>query len=124
MKKITIDQFQETLKAQGVPTHNDFAFVCPMCRTVQSSRDLVASGAGKDFDSVERFLGFSCFGRWTGAGEPRKTPDGKPCNWTLGGLFTLHKLVVITPDGKHHPRFEPATPEQAQKHMRALVEDA
>lgn len=50
------------------------------------------------------------------AGPPRKKPDGKPCNWTLGGLFRLHELEVITPDGKAHPTFAVATPAQAQAH--------
>lgn len=119
MKIITLVEFHAELKAQGVRSHEDSAFVCPMCQTVQSGKDLIAAGAGKDFDEVEEYVGFSCVGRFTGAGSPRSKPDGKPCNWTLGGLFLLHKLEVVTPDGKHHPRFELATPEQAQAHAAA-----
>lgn len=114
MNTMTLQEFHEALKAQGVSSHMDFALKCPMCGTVQSGVDLIAAGAGADFDAVEKYLGFSCVGRWTGAGSPRKAPDGKPCNWTLGGLFSLHKLEVVTPDGKRHPRFEPATPAEAQ----------
>lgn len=117
MRTMTLDEFQSALKAQGVMAREDFALVCPRCGTVQSARDLIQAGAGATFDDVEGYLGFSCVGRFTGAGTPRKTPDGQPCNWTLGGLFPLHKLEVVTPDGKHHPRFEPASPEQAQQHM-------
>jgi hypothetical protein len=113
---MTLDEFWAALKLQNAKSHEDLALVCPMCRTVQTARDLINAGAGADFDSVEKYLGFSCVGRFTGAGTPRKEPDGQPCNWTLGGLFALHKLEVVTPDGKHHPRFEPATPEQAQTH--------
>lgn len=116
MKTMTVQEFKEALTAQGVKRHEDFAFVCPMCRTVQSGADLIAVGAGETFDDVEKYLAFSCVGRFTGKGTPRKTPDGDACNWTLGGLFPLHKLEVITPDGKHHPRFELATPEQTQQH--------
>ena len=116
MRQTTLDEFQAELKAQGVPSHEHCAFVCPMCGTIQSAKDLIAAGAGENFEAVERFIGFSCVGRWTGAEGPRKAPDGKPCNWTLGGLFTLHTLKVVTPDGKAHPRFELATPEQAQAH--------
>lgn len=115
MIRMTVSEFHATLKSQGVP-HEDFALVCPMCGTVQSARDLIAAGAGADFDAIERYLGFSCVGRWTSAGSPRSEPDGKPCNWTLGGLFSTHKLEVITEDGEAHPRFVPATPEQAQSH--------
>lgn len=118
MKTMTLAEFQAALQAQGVKSRSDFAVVCPMCKTVQSARDLIAAGAGSDFEAVEPYLGFSCFGRFTGAGSRRAGIDGKPCNWTLGGLFQLHTLEVVTPDGKHHPRFEPATPEQAQQHQK------
>lgn len=113
MKTMTLDEFLAALKAQGVP-RDDLALKCPMCGTIQSARNLIGAGAGPDFESVEGYLGFNCVGRWTGAGSPREKPDGKPCNWTLGGLFSFHELEVITPDGKRNPRFEPATPEEAQ----------
>lgn len=122
---MTLDEFIAVLKAQRVPTDH-FAFICPMCGTVQSGDDLIKAGAGKDFDEIEKYLGFSCVGRWTGAGPPPKDKTlGKGCNWTLGGLFALHKLEVVTPDGEKHPGFEPATPEQAQAHMleKKLAED-
>lgn len=119
IRKITLDEYHSELRDQAVSGHENLAFVCPMCGTVQSARDLISAGAGKTFDDVERYLGFSCVGRWTGARSPRAKPDGEPCNWTLGGLFTLHKLEVVTPDGETHPRFEPATPEQAQAHQAA-----
>ena len=69
-------------------------------------------------EEVERYLAFSCVGRWTGFAAPRAKPDGRPCNWTLGGLLPTHELVVVTDDGERHPRFLPATPEQAQAHAR------
>lgn len=122
MERMTLDEFRSALKAQGVK-REDLALVCPMCKTVQSARDLITAGAGADFEAVEPFIGFSCVGRWTGAGSPRRKPDGQPCNWTLGGFFQLHELEVLTPDGKGSPRFKPATAEQAQAHAaRALVE--
>ena len=123
MDRMGLEEFRAALKAQGV-VPEDLALVCPRCKTVQSARDLIAAGAGEDFDAVENYLGFSCVGRWTGAGSPRKAPDGNPCNWTLGGLFALHELEVITPDGKSHPRFKPATPQQAQAHAKASRQEA
>lgn len=113
MKTITLDELRAELAEQGVE-RLDFAFKCPRCATVQSARSLIAAGAGETFEEVEKFLGFSCVGRWTEAGTPRKKPDGRPCNWTLGGLFRLHELEVETPDGERHPLFAPATPEEAQ----------
>jgi hypothetical protein len=111
-REITLDQFRAEIKQQGVDKL-DYAFICPICNTVQSARWLIAAGAGKDFDEVEGYLGFSCVGRFTGAGG-EKREEGKGCNWTLGGLFQLHKLTVITPDGEKHPRFEVATSDQAK----------
>lgn len=124
MITMSIPEFHDALKAQGVPSPEDLAFVCPGCRTVQSARDFIAAGAGGAFEEVEKYLGFSCVGRFTGADTPRGVPDGKPCNWTLGGLFKIHELEVIDGDGKRHPRFLPASPERAQEHARRVSETA
>lgn len=114
-RQMTIAEFHEALKDQGVKRHEDFAFKCPMCGTIQSGASLIAAGAGKTFDDVERYVGFSCVGRFTEAGSYKKgTPPGKGCNWTLGGLFKLHCLEVVDDDGKPHPRFELASAEEAQ----------
>lgn len=115
MIKMTIAEFHAALKAQEVPTREDLAFRCPVCGTVQSGRSLIAAGAGDSMADVEKFLGFSCVGRFNNAGPYRK--DGPPkfgCDWTLGGLFRLHALEVVDDEGKVHPHFEPATPEEAQ----------
>lgn len=118
MKTMTLSEFRDAVRAQGVPMEH-VAMKCPMCGVVQSGNDLIAANAGPDFEAVEKYLGFSCLGRFTGAGAPRKEHDGKPCNWTLGGLFSLHKFEVVTPDGKMHPRFELASPEEAKAHTTA-----
>lgn len=119
MQTLTLDEYRAACKAQA-PSWDLVVMKCPMCGTPQTARDLVAAGAGADLDAVERYLGFSCIGRFTGAPSPRKEPDEQPCNWTLGGLFRTHKLEVVTPDGEHHARFELATREEADAH-RACV---
>jgi len=122
MRTITIEQFKSELKNQGVP-HENLAFKCPMCHTIQSGRDLIAAGAGKTFDEIERYLAFSCVGRFTNAGHHKKgTPPGRGCDWTLGGLFTIHVLEVETEGGEKHPRFELATPDEAKEHMSQLAQ--
>lgn len=121
MKTMTLKEFMTALHAQGLDEREDYAFVCPRCKTVQSARDLIKAGAGKDFDDVGKYLGFSCVGRFTGASSPRKVPDGQPCNWTLGGLFLLHELELVDAGGEKFPHFEPATPEQAQAHFAAVM---
>lgn len=109
---ISLDEFRARLKAQGVRGRMHFAFKCPICATVQSLTSFACAGAKAD--EAEKYIGFSCIGRVTGAGAPRKEPDGNPCNWTLGGLLQIHNLVVLDEDGKPHPHFEIATPEEAQ----------
>jgi hypothetical protein len=120
MLTLTLDEYKAAVKAQGVP-HEHIAMRCPMCGTIQSAADLIAAGAGKDFDAVQKYLGFSCVGRFTGASSPRKQPDGKPCDWTLGGFFQMHKLEVVTPYSEMYPRFELATADEAKAHMAALL---
>jgi hypothetical protein len=116
MKSVTPQEFKESLDKQGVP-REPLAFFCPACGTIQSATDLIKAGAGKDFEAVVGYLGFSCVGRFLKAGPPRKDKDGKPCNWTLGGLFRIHKYEVVTEDGERHPHFEPASAGEAVVHM-------
>lgn len=112
MKTVTLNEFHKLLKSQGL-SREGYAFKCPGCGIVQNARDLIAAGAGENFEEVEKYLGFSCVGRWTGAGSPRKEPDGEPCNWTLGGFLKMHEFEVVDGD-ERHPMFEPATPKEAQ----------
>lgn len=119
-RRITLDELHAELRAQGVSAREHFAFRCVCCGTIQSGTSLMRAGAGATFDDVERWLGFSCVGRFTNAGPRKKDdPPGRGCDWTLGGFFTIHKLEVVTPDGKACPLFEPATPDEAQALERA-----
>lgn len=124
MRKITLEQYHTELKAQGMPSGQWVMMKCPACGKVQCAEDLIRAGAGKDFDEVEKYLGFSCVGRWTNAGPPprkKDMPRDKGCNWTLGGLLRIHELTVVTPDGEEHARFEVASKEEAEKHYAELV---
>lgn len=124
MKTLSLAEFHAAIREQDSPSVEAVGLVCPMCGTVQTARDLIDAGAGANFDEVEKYLGFSCVGRWTDAGPPRHQRDGKPCNWTLGGLFQTHKLEVVTEDGKRHPRFEVATKEQMEAYRaKALISE-
>lgn len=114
IEKIPLEDFQAALRAQGVSDPIHHAVVCPMCKFVQSAQSLINAGAGKTREEVGGKLGFSCVGRFMSSLPPRRRPDNKPCNWTLGGLLSMHEVVIVTPDGVEHPRFRAATPEQAQ----------
>lgn len=117
MKTKTLEEYHAAIKAQGVPIEH-VALKCPMCHTIQSAQDLIAAGAGKNMAEVEKYLGFSCLGRWThNKPPPRKKGTQHGCNWTLGGLLQFHDLEVVTPEGKKHPRFELVTQAEAQAHM-------
>lgn len=118
-RTIPLAQFHAEMKAQGVPKPH-LAFKCPICATVQSAFDLIAAGAGADFDAVSKYIGFSCIGRFTSAGpfDKNRRPPAKGCDWTLGGLLSMHELEVINEEGKACPQFELATPEEAQAHAR------
>ena len=98
METMTLEEFKTAIKSQGKKRIEDVTFRCPSCKTLQSAQDLIDAGAGKTMDDVEKYLAFSCVGRWD---------KNKGCDWTLGGLFQIHELEVVTPDGKHHPRFKP-----------------
>lgn len=109
MKEIALKEWEALLKSQGVPLV-DVTFECPRCKTLQSANDLIKAGAGKTLDEVQPFLGYSCVGRWT---------KDKGCDWTLGGLFQIHELVVVTEDGVKHPRFRPLTAAQQAEEKAA-----
>lgn len=116
LRVVSLADFHYELKGQGVATRDDYAFRCPICGTVQSSRSLIAARAGNSFDEVEGYIAFSCVGRWTGAGSHKLgTAPGRGCDWTLGGLFSLHRLAVDDGTGELRPCFEPASPEEAQR---------
>jgi hypothetical protein len=107
---------------QGMPSHEYAMFVCPMCKTVQCAKDLIAAGAGQTFDEVEPYLGLSCIGRFTNAGPHNKDAvPSKGGNSTLGGLVRIHELEVVTPDGEKHPRFEIASSQEAEQHFQSLL---
>ena len=116
MRRLTIAEFRAELMAQGVPDVTHAAVKCPICGTVQSMADFIAAGAARD--EAEHAIAYECVGRYTGAG-PFKTSwrkQAKGCDWTLGGFFKLHQLEVIDENGEAHPRFEIATPAEAQAH--------
>lgn len=118
MKTMTMDEYWNALKAQGTKKHTELCMICPMCGTVQNGADLIAAGAGKTWEDVEQYVGWSCVGRWThGKPPPTENVTQEGCNWTLGGLFHTHTMEVIDEDGKKHPRFEVATPEQSKAHL-------
>jgi len=115
--RMTQGELEERLRGQGADSPLDVVFICPQCKTAQSARDLIAAGAGRTMEDVQRFVGFSCVGRFTHGQPPPRVPgtqDG--CNWTLGGLFQVHTHEYVDDQGAVHPMFEIASPETAAEH--------
>lgn len=111
--QIAMDEFHLTLKDQGVPPEH-YAFKCVRCGNIQSAASLVKYMSTNDAFAC---VYFSCEGRFT---------KDSGCDWTLGGLFRIHKMEVLKEDennpvcGVLHavPVFEPASREEAQELMR------
>lgn len=137
MKRIPYTEWEAMLRVQARgaghrdPTH--LAVVCVMCGTVQSVA-LLQRYSTRSPDDLLQMLGFSCVGRlvslapsgWTAAAAPTpRLPDlaAPGCDWTLGGLFHLHKLEVEVKPGKFRPTFELATPELAKQLMDMLMKE-
>ncbi|MCK2122154.1 VVA0879 family protein [Pseudomonas sp. PNPG3] len=122
-RTIPLDQFQAEYKAQA-KKREDIVVICPACGTLQNAHDLIKAGAGECMDDLEGRFGFSCVGRWTGKGSATEEVIAakQGCNWTLGGLFQIHTLTIIDPDGGEHPFFELATKEAADAYRAKQAE--
>lgn len=74
----------------------DWRFVCVNCGNVQSATSMVEHNPELDIEDLANSVYFSCEGRLT---------EGRGCNWSLGGLFRIHKREVVTEDREHIPVF-------------------
>jgi hypothetical protein len=125
-EEITIAEAHRRMRAQGVSAREHVAFICPICATAQSIASLLRAGA--PLDRVENYIGFSCEGRFTGAGPWPNDPAAqrartkRGCDWTLGGLLRLHRLEVVTEDGDRQPSFEIASADIAQALEREMAD--
>ena len=96
MKMYTLREWlAEGEKLFGTKDFLKWEFVCVNCETIQTGQDLIDAGVCKK--EVEHYLGFSCIGRFN---------KDKGCDWTLDGLFQIHKAKVILPDSYSRPVFE------------------
>jgi hypothetical protein len=69
-------------------------FRCVMCGNVQSGASVCARNPEIKLEDTVNWIFFACEGRHT---------DGVGCDWTLGGLFQLHRLEVVWPPDDEHP---------------------
>lgn len=119
MKTMTQQEFLAEAKRRFGEDPKKWKFVCPACGTIQSVQQLLDAliNVGFKKDDVHGYIGYSCIGRFTKAGDVGisakhlKRPWNKGCNWTLGGLLQIHTLEIVMEDnGNRRPCFEFADP--------------
>lgn len=112
MKEMTRDDWMLEGKRRFGEDFMDWRFVCCNCGHVQAISDFSELSRKGIFKGGPSDAYFSCIGRFddriprSQIGELGDTKGKKYCNYTLGGLITLNKLVVLAEDGKRHPVFE------------------
>lgn len=114
-RRLTLAQYQAEVAANAAHPHYQ-AVVCVMCGTIQSPESFRRAGATAE--QAGRAFGYSCVGRFAGAGgfdpkRKRQNPAGDGCDWTLGGLFTFREVEVTIENGRVIPAFRPATEAEA-----------
>lgn len=105
-KQIQYDEWLKTGEKLFGPDQKKWRFKCVNCGYAQSAEDFLKLEKPNRPEEIHKVLGFSCIGRWMPESKGTMGNRKQPCNWTLGGLFKLHKLEVIQPDGKAVPCFE------------------
>lgn len=80
---------------------NDWKFICPVCKHVQSGQDY------KDAGAPEGTVAFSCVGRWIDGSRDAFEGEGPgPCTYAGGGLFRLNPVTVTQTDGAEIQAFD------------------
>lgn len=90
------DWFKKANELFG-PDQKLWKFKCPQCGGIQTLNDFIEA---RVTEPGNKFY-FSCIGRWV---------KGRGCDWTLGGLFQIHKIEVLV-EGRNIPVFEFSEPE-------------
>jgi hypothetical protein len=97
---------------------DEWRFKCTSCGHAQSTKEVLARHPSLNREDVKSWIYFSCEGRqWACYGK--KPQLG--CDWTLGGLFQIHKVEVVTPEGKEIQAFEFAHSEGMTKIIAACT---
>jgi len=77
-------------------------FKCPSCGHIQCTLDFKQY---KDKGATPSCAYFNCIGRYTGTKNEMFSAE-QPCNYSLGGLFTLDHNIVVFDDGTKQPVFK------------------
>ena len=74
----------------------EWKFKCPSCSHIQSINSWLEHNPELKAEEIENLVFFNCEGRIN---------EKYGCDWTLGGLFKIHKVEVEF-NGKQVPVFE------------------
>lgn len=97
MKKITANEWLREGKRLFGDDMKQWKFKCPSCGHIQTLQDFLDLGFSQD--EAEGVFFYSCIGRWMES-EGILFNKKSPCNYTLGGLFTLAETIVIDEDNE------------------------
>lgn len=87
------------------PSPRKWKFKCPRCGHVQSGESVLEHNPSLDILKIRNWIYYSCEGR-------HNKEHG--CDWTLGGLFQIHRVEVVLDDGHVSPVFEFAETEAVE----------
>jgi len=94
--KMTYEEWiNKAKKLFGKDSYN-WKFKCPSCGHIQSINSMVEHNPSLNPEDIQNSVYFNCEGRIN---------EGYGCDWTLGGLFQVHK-VEVNFKGKIVPVFE------------------
>lgn len=109
-RRLTQAEWLAEGKARFGENTRKWRFVCPICKHVQSMESVLAMREDMTPSEAEGYVYFSCEGRFApGSGKAfgKTVPDPKiGCDYTLGGLFKIARVEVVTPEARILPVFE------------------
>jgi len=91
-KTMTLEEWRAEAVQRFGEDVDDWAFICPVCRRVQCTREYRDAGAPPEA------VAFSCIGRWMKAG-PFAGDNSNGCNYAGGGLIRLNPVTVVSDEG-------------------------
>ena len=109
-----ITALEAEMKAKGIATYreaewlaeaerrfgsdrNDWAFECVACGHIQSARSVMTHGCTDASMTIRAWLTHNCEGRYN---------KSYGCDWSLGGMLHIHKVILISDKGVAYPMFE------------------
>lgn len=100
MRTITLEQWAAEGSQKFGDDQSEWKFICPNCGHIQTAIDF--HELGMPDEQINRFLGFSCIGRYIDGCKGEFGNGIAPCNYTSGGLFNIAPLTVIANGAEHH----------------------